>query len=193
MWQRDWTEDEFQLFDQSQEPHFFEFTDGQIDFLGWPSWNHQWILGEVGSSLRRFLADHRLGEAISGVCPIRLWLGRWASPDLSWHLNDRVALHPSRHDYFHGASGVMEILSYQEDWRELDTIRKRVEYAAANIPEYWIVDPEAETITVLTLPAGQTEYAEHGIFRPGETATSVLLPEFAVDVAACFAAGKGTP
>lgn len=191
MWQRDWTEEEFQIFDQSQEPHFFELTDGQIDFLGWPSWNHQWILSDLGSGLHRLLADHRLGKAVYGICPIRLRPGRWASPDISWHLKDRIASRPSRHHYFHGASGVMEILSDQDDWRELDTIRKRTEYALAKIPEYWIVDPETETITVLTLPVGQMEYSEHGVFRTGQTAKSVLLPEFSVDVTACFAAGKG--
>jgi hypothetical protein len=31
----------------------------------------------------------------------------------------------------------------------------------------------------------------HGVFKPGEMATSVLLPGFAVDVAAAFKAGEG--
>jgi hypothetical protein len=56
-----------------------------------------------------------------------------------------------------------------------------------------IVDPETETITVLTFPAGKSEYAVHGEFKPGHQAASVLLPGFAVDVTACFAAGKGEP
>jgi hypothetical protein len=36
-----------------------------------------------------------------------------------------------------------------------------------------------------------TNYTEHGTFKPGDIATSALLPEFAVDVTACFAAGAG--
>ena len=84
----------------------------------------------------------------------------------------------------------MEIVSESKDDRERDVVEKRKDYAQAGIPEYWIVDPETETITVLTLLAGQTEYAVHGEFKPGRTATSKLLDGFAVDVAACFAAGK---
>jgi Uma2 family endonuclease len=85
----------------------------------------------------------------------------------------------------------MEIVSGSKVDRERDLIEKRSDYAQAAIPEYWIVDPETETITVLTLPAGQTEYAVHGEFKPGQQATSKLLDGFTVDVAACFAAGKG--
>ena len=191
-WQRDWTEEEFKILDQSQEPHFFELVDGRIEFLGWPTLSHQGNCAEIGSVLYHLMRDHDLGEVIWGVCPILLRPGRWASPDISWHGKERIAGQPQK-DYFHGADGVIEILDEDDHaWRELDQVTKRTEYARANIPEYWIVDPETETITVLTLPAGQTEYAVHGEFNPGQSATSKLLDGFTVDVTACFAAGKGT-
>jgi len=44
----------------------------------------------------------------------------------------------------------------------------------AGIPEYWIVDPETEVITVLRLD--DMTYAEHGVFGRGMVATSALLP-----------------
>lgn len=57
-----------------------------------------------------------------------------------------------------------------------------VDYAEAGIPEYWIVNPEEETTTVLSLQG--EAYVSHGIFRRGEVATSVLLAGFAADVSA---------
>jgi Uma2 family endonuclease len=60
----------------------------------------------------------------------------------------------------------------------------------ARIPEYWIVNPLDETITVLTL-AGDA-YAEHGVFRRGETATSALLDGFAAPVDAVFDAPQAS-
>ncbi|MBK9091775.1 MAG: Uma2 family endonuclease [Anaerolineae bacterium] len=50
----------------------------------------------------------------------------------------------------------------------------------ARIPEYWLVDPQMETITVLTLT--DAAYIPHGIFRRGETAHARLLTGFTVAV-----------
>ena len=182
--ERDWTEHEFLRLDQSQEPHFFEFSDGQIDFPGWPCLLHQSVCGEIASALHRFLRDQRLGDCLMGVCPIRLWPGRWACPDISWHLPDRVARLPSRNDYYHGADGVMEVLSYEQSWRDWDLVRKRSDYAHAGISEYWLVDPESDSITVLKLEGGT--YQHHGEFTRGTTAASVTLPGFEVNVSELF-------
>jgi Uma2 family endonuclease len=54
--------------------------------------------------------------------------------------------------------------------------------------EYWIVDPRQEQITVLKLEGKR--YVEHGVFKPGARATSVLLKGFGVAVADVFKAAK---
>lgn len=91
----------------------------------------------------------------------------------------RDALDPRRqHRYWPGADLVVEIVS--PDNPERDTRVERADYAEAGIPEYWIVHPEAAAITVLTLT--DDTYREHGLFRRGKPATSLLLPGFAVDV-----------
>ena len=51
---------------------------------------------------------------------------------------------------------VMEVVSGDPKDRARDLVDKRSDYASIGIPEYWIVDAETETITVLTLPAGKT-------------------------------------
>ena len=88
--------------------------------------------------------------------------------------------------YWKGADIAMEVVS--EDDPNRDLVTKRAEYAQAGIPEYWIVDPQQSAITVLKLDG--TTYAEHGCFKPGERAASVLLPGFEVDVASAFEAGR---
>jgi Uma2 family endonuclease len=86
-----------------------------------------------------------------------------------------------------GADMVIEVVSENDPDRDL--VHKRQEYAEAGIPEYWIVDPRVERITVLKLAGGK--YQVHGEFAPGQMAGSVLLDGFAVDVAKVFAAAKG--
>ena len=65
-----------------------------------------------------------------------------------------------------------------------DLVEKRFDYAEAGIPEYWIVDPRDETITVLVLEGDA--YVEQGAYARGDMATSPLLDGFAADVAAVF-------
>ena len=76
----------------------------------------------------------------------------------------------------------LEVVS--ADKPERDLVEKRGDYAEAGIPEYWIVNPLDETVTVLTLDGDA--YSESGVFRRGESATSALLEGFAVRVDEVF-------
>ena len=61
---------------------------------------------------------------------------------------------------------VAEVISPGKKNRDRDLIRKRAQYAARGIPEYWLVEPENQTITVLRLEGEQ--YSEVGIFSGGD-------------------------
>ena len=65
-----------------------------------------------------------------------------------------------------------------------DTQDKRLDCAEARIPEYWIVNPLDETVTVLVLRG--TAYVEHGVFRRGQQTDSVCLRDCSLDVASVF-------
>ena len=84
-----------------------------------------------------------------------------------------------RDDYRRGADLVPEVVSPEDP--ERDTGTKRLDYAQARIPEYWIVNPIDETVTVLVLDGNA--YSEHGVFRRGGRAESVCLEGFSVSVA----------
>lgn len=70
--------------------------------------------------------------------------------------------------------------------RDRDYGYKRAQYGAINVPEYWLVDPMAQTVMVLTL-AGSA-YQEVGVFSFQETITSVEWPDLALTVAQIFSA-----
>ena len=65
------------------------------------------------------------------------------------------------------------------------------DYAEARVPEYWIVNPQTETITVLRLR--ENAYEEAGSYRRGESAISVLRPDFSVAVAEVFDSAYPVP
>jgi Uma2 family endonuclease len=61
----------------------------------------------------------------------------------------------------------VEVLSPTSRGRDL--LVKRHEYAAAGIPDYWIVDREHRRLTVLSLDEGGSEYAMAAEITAGTT------------------------
>lgn len=173
-----WTEEQyFKLTDHSRR--LLEFTDGSLEVLPMPTDRHQVISRFLFLALFAFVQE--LGGTVL-YAPLRLQIraGTFREPDL---LLGRDAHDPRRQNRFwRGADMVVEIVS--PDDPERDTVAKRADYAQARIPEYWMVNPVDETITVLTL--ADDTYTEHGVFRRGQQAESVLLPGLALQVSEVF-------
>jgi Uma2 family endonuclease len=68
---------------------------------------------------------------------------------------------------------VVEVVSPGELQRDRDFIAKRLQYQDCGIPEYWIIDPQTQSILVLEL-INET-YTEMGIFSGDDL---VLSPQF---------------
>lgn len=173
-----WTQAQYlALTDYSRR--LLEFTDGDIEVLPAPTDHHQVIAQCLLLQLLAFIRP-RGGTVLFAPLRLRLRDGQFREPDLLLVLD---ADDPRRQDrYWHGADLVVEVVS--PDDLERDTRVKRAEYAEAQIPEYWIVNPLDETVTVLTL-VGEA-YAEHGVFRRGDEARSVLLDGFTLLVDEVF-------
>ncbi len=63
---------------------------------------------------------------------------------------------------------------------------KRSEYAAIEVPEYWIVDPLTAKVTVLQWEEG---FYEETVFAGEQAIASPTLPELTLSVAQLLAAG----
>ena len=160
-----------------------EFTDGWIEILPMATRKHQTILGFLYRALYPLIEEIG-GELHFSGLDMRSRPGKIRRPDLVALLDDKDSR--NQNQFWHGADWVLEVVSPGGPHRDL--VQKRSDYAEAGIPEYWIVNPLNDTITVLTLADDQ--YAEHGLFQPGDCADSPTLPGFKVDVAAVFAAGE---
>ena len=78
--------------------------------------------------------------------PLRLRIrpGKYREPDLLLLL---AASDPrGQNRFWEGADLALEVVS--EDKPERDLVGKRADYAEGKVPEYWIVNPLTETITV---------------------------------------------
>ncbi len=176
--------DEHYLWLTDRTNRLAEFTDGYVELLPMPTVEHQAILQLLNRLLDAHLAP-RGGFVLFAGLRVRIREGNFRAPDLAALRRRSDPRNEPR--YWQGADFVAEVVSSDDPARDL--VDKPRDYAEAGIPEYWIVDPRVETITVLTLSGGA--YAEHGVFARGATATSPLLDGFAVDVTALFDYGQG--
>jgi len=184
--QGNWTEEDYFALEATSGNWLIELNGGCLEFPPMPDPFHQDIVDFLFSALKAFLKDRDFGRAYFAPLPIRLWPGQIREPDIAVLAYHRIKNKRKAPD---GADLAVEIVSPGEESRERDLDTKRREYAKAGIREYWIVDPEEGTITVLTL-SGKS-YKVHGVFTEGDEATSKLLKGFKVAVSDVFAAGEG--
>jgi Uma2 family endonuclease len=178
-----WSEEEYLALPGNR---LVELSEGKLEVLPMPTTSHQALLLYLYGVINAFAVGGDLGKVLIAPLRVRLWPERFREPDLVFMLKR----HFSRigEEFWLAAGLVMEVVSHDPDGRRRDLMTKRREYARARIPEYWIVDPQTETITVLRLTAQR--YAVHGLFAKREQATSHLLASLAVDVTAAFAEAR---
>jgi Uma2 family endonuclease len=177
-YQGEWTEEEYLALDTN---HLIEFDHGYLEVLPMPDIGHQRIVAFLYRLLWNYVSAHDLGEVLFAPMPVQLRTKKYREPDI---LFVRAVRRQTSGSFVAPPDLVMEVVSPDDPDR--DYVKKRAEYAQARIPEYWIVDPLQQRITVLVL-AGEG-YAESGEYGPAMRAASKLLEGFHVDVDEVFAA-----
>ncbi len=176
--QGQWSEEEYLVL-TGQRNQLVEFTDGRIELLPMPTAKHQKILKFLFLAFCNFV-DARGGLVLFAPLRLRIRPGKFREPDLLLVVSKGDPR--AKDQFWEGADLALEVVS--EDKPERDLVDKRVDYAEGRIPEYWIVNPLTETITVLTLRGDA--YQEAGVFKRGEAAASTLLEGFSIPVAPAF-------
>jgi len=173
--QGQWSESDFLELHTSR---MVELSGGKLKVLPTPSWLHQLIVRYLVAALDRHIAAGAGGTVLFAPLPVRLFPGTIREPDVLYFLPDNRPSDPR--GYPDRVDLVMEVVSPGVESRQRDYVAKRADYARGRVPEFWIVDPEAELITVLEL-AGE-DYRESGVFRAGQIARSRLLEGLEIPV-----------
>lgn len=180
--QGQWTEAQYLALDTNR---LIELSDGCLEFLPMPSMYHQDLVAFVFEQLKVVVMRQNLGRVYFAPLRIRTGQGIYREPDVIFLKHERIHDRRIPPD---GADLVVEVVSPGEEARARDLEVKREEYARAGISEYWIIDPETQTVSVLALEG--ESYRLHGEFPKGQTAESLLLSGFHLDVTALFSAGQ---
>jgi Uma2 family endonuclease len=176
---RRWTFEELAAeLPESNQPT--ELWDGELIMSPAPSFFHQEIVTRFYKFLDAWVAKERAGKVSLAPLDMILAPRRAVQPDVVFISNERRAIIG---DKLTGAADlVAEIISPES--RRRDRFDKRDLYEQHGVKEYWLIDPEAQTVEVLHLVRG--EYQLVGRWHPGENAASKLLPGFKVPVGDLF-------
>ena len=163
----------------------FELIDGELFVTPAPSLGHQDIVGNLYVVLRRAVFESGLGRVYLAPVDVRLDELTIVQPDLVVVLSDRHRILTAPR--VEGPPSLaVEIIS--PSTRAYDRVRKRNLYARYSVPEYWLVDAEAETVTIYSDPRDGRYLAQQ---MASDVAVSATIPGLSADLTALFAQVPG--
>jgi len=181
---RAWTYSDLVALPEDQLRH--ELIDGEHFVSPSPNTGHQTISGRLFMALSSYVVRHRTGEVLFAPFDVKLSLFTVLVPDLVYFTAGRFAQVVNEKHATAAPDLVVEILS--PGTRRRDKGRKRAVYDREGVREYWIVDPEARSITVLRRPgagAGLTDVAVLTLAEDG-ILESPLFPRLQIPLREVF-------
>ena len=156
-----------------------ELIDGVVYMAARPIPDHQFLATILSSILVQQIVEIGLGIVLHEPGVV-LSSNTAVAPDITVIRSDRTGI--IGRTVIDGAPDIVaEVLSSN---RNHDLVTKRRHYEARGIPEYWIIDAVADTLTVLELADGV--YSERAVLTAEDILTTPLFPEFSLPLAQLF-------
>lgn len=167
------TYDEYVAWSKSAEGNHGEWVDGEVIIFVTTSDRHQRITTFLILLIGNYLALRRAGRLFSQTFELRSREGAACEPDIVVLLNEHLdRLEDVR--VAGAADLVVEVVSPDSVTR--DRRDKLAEYAAAGIPEYWVVDPREGHETVELFKLDSEGYYVGVAPEPDGRLRSLVLP-----------------
>lgn len=159
----------------------YQLIEGELVMTPSPTPTHQIVSGRLEYALMTFVLQHDLGLVLYAPIDIVLSETNVFQPDIIFISKDRSRIIGEKN--IQGAPDlVVEILSPSTAYYDLKS--KRAMYERSGVREYWIVDPQMQTIEVYESREGRFSLATES--RAGGRATSCILDGFSVELASLF-------
>jgi len=176
------TYEDYVLFPDDGRRH--ELIDGEHYVTPSPVTKHQKISGNLFGLLYSHIQKTKIGHLFAAPMDVVLSDLDVVQPDLLYITNTHASIMTEKN--IQGAPDlVVEIVS--ESSRKIDEMIKRKLYERYRVPEYWIIDPELESVKVYRLSdKGYSRIAELTV-EANDTLTSMLIPDWQLPLSKIFA------
>jgi Uma2 family endonuclease len=153
-----------------------ELWEGEPIMSPAPSFHHQEVALRFYRHLHQWVSERALGKVIAAPVDMVLSPHRTTQPDVAFIARERLSIIQA--GIMGPADLVAEVISLGT--RNRDRIEKRDLYEQHGVKEYWIIDPESESVDVLCAEQNVLGLAMR--CKPPETVRSRLLPGFQLGV-----------
>ena len=175
------TYDDFLLFPDDGKRH--ELIDGEHYVTPSPSRKHQAISWNLTILIGSYLESHPVGRAFAAPFDVVFSNFDIVEPDLLFISNARLEVLTAKN--VQGAPNlVVEIGS--PSTRRRDEIIKRKLYERCGVEEYWVIDPEVETIAVYRHVGATYQRVLDLALERHDTLTTPLLPHLTLPLQQIF-------
>lgn len=161
-----YTWDDFVALD---EDDLRELIDGELVEVEVPTGRHEYIVARLVTALTNWVDAGHGGHALPSGYKIRISERRGVMPDVQFFRRGNEPAPDQDQGLVRGRPDlVVEVVSPSS--RRYDRMKKLQWYAQLGVPEYWLVDPEAQMLERLVLRDGVYAIVEtlggDDVFRP---------------------------
>ncbi|MBI5914775.1 MAG: Uma2 family endonuclease [Bacteroidetes bacterium] len=158
----------------------FQLINGKLVYMSSPKSSHQTASINLASYLNMFVKKNKLGRAFHAPFDVHLDEKNIYQPDLMFISNERMGI---LGDWVKGAPDfIVEILSWSTKLK--DEGEKMENYGKYGVQEYWLIDPEKQTVEVYHNNNGVLILKEK--FEKQGTLQSLAVAGFSVQLSDIF-------
>ena len=176
------TYDDYVLIPDDGQRH--EIIDGEHYVTAAPFLPHVDVSTELATQLRLFVRRHRLGRVYHAPCDVLLSEHDVVQPDVLFVSNERAGILADGKNVKGAPDLVIEILS--KSTRRFDEDTKLDLYDRYDVLEYWIVDPDRQTVQAYRRAAEGLRLDAEFSAAAEDVLTSPLLPGLSLPLSEIF-------
>lgn len=158
----------------------FELLNGKLHYMPSPFRKHQIVAGNLTAYLIFHVKKNKIGQVLPAPMDVHFGEKNVVQPDIIFVSKARKKI---LQDYVKGAPDfLVEILS--SGTRKKDIGEKKALYGKKEVLEYWVIDPNKETIEVFKNQ--KKKMVAHKKYQKKDTIKSLVIKDFEMAVADIF-------
>jgi Uma2 family endonuclease len=164
----------------------YEVIEGELVLTPSPGFIHQHVSSKIENAIRVFVEQNKLGLVISAPFDVVLAENVVLQPDVLFISRERYHLITA--NCLKGAPDlVVEVMSPASGRH--DRVKKNRLYRKYGVHEYWLADPQAGTVEVLS--ARSEGWYQAGIYDEEDILAAPLLPGLHIELRKVFSLPEG--